>query len=157
MTFQNTDDKEKNQKSKRKSQKDWSPAQDWDLDCLRLPTTNTGSQKVMRNPSLFCGSETSVWKSTPASACACMLSHFSPVQLCNSMDHSPPGSWVHGFSMQEYWSGLPCPPPGDLLNPGIEPASLMSPALAGGHQPVCILNINVMLSDLKQLTDLPPG
>ena len=28
-----------------------------------------------------------------------------------------------GFSRQEYWSGLPCPPPGDLLNPGIEPRS----------------------------------
>ena len=37
-----------------------------------------------------------------------------------------------GFSRQEYRSGLPCPPPGDLPNPGIEPASLMSPALAGG-------------------------
>ena len=37
-----------------------------------------------------------------------------------------------GFSRQEYWSGLPCPPPGDLPNPGIEPASLLSPALAGG-------------------------
>ena len=33
-----------------------------------------------------------------------------------------------GFSMQEYWSGLPCPPPGDLPDPGIEPTSLMSPA-----------------------------
>ena len=31
-----------------------------------------------------------------------------------------------GFSRQEYWSGLPCPPPGDLPNPGIE---LTSPAL----------------------------
>ena len=31
-----------------------------------------------------------------------------------------------GFSRQEYWSGLPCPPPGDLPSPGIEP---MSPAL----------------------------
>ena len=37
-----------------------------------------------------------------------------------------------GFSKQEYWSGLPCSPPGDLLNSGIEPTSLMSPALAGG-------------------------
>ena len=37
-----------------------------------------------------------------------------------------------GFSRQEYWSGLPCPPPGDLPDPGIEPASLTSPALAGG-------------------------
>ena len=36
-----------------------------------------------------------------------------------------------GFSRQEYWSGLPCPPPGDLSNPGIEPASLTSPALGG--------------------------
>ena len=34
------------------------------------------------------------------------------------------------FSRQEYWSGLPIPPPGDLPNPGIEPVSLMSPALA---------------------------
>ena len=37
-----------------------------------------------------------------------------------------------GFSRQECWSGLPCPPPGDLPDPGIEPTSLMSPALAGG-------------------------
>ena len=37
-----------------------------------------------------------------------------------------------GFSRQEYWSGLPFPPPVDLPDLGIEPASLMSPALAGG-------------------------
>ena len=37
-----------------------------------------------------------------------------------------------GFSMQEYWSGLPCPPPGDLLDPGVEAASPVFPALAGG-------------------------
>ena len=36
-----------------------------------------------------------------------------------------------GFSREEYWSGLPCPPPGILLNPGIKTASLMSHALAG--------------------------
>ena len=36
-----------------------------------------------------------------------------------------------GFSRQEYWSRLPCPPPGDLPNPGIKPASFKSPALAG--------------------------
>ena len=36
------------------------------------------------------------------------------------------------FSRQEYWSGSPFPPPGDLPNPGIEPVSLTSPALAGG-------------------------
>ena len=37
-----------------------------------------------------------------------------------------------GFSRQEYWTYLPFPPPGDLPNPGIKPASLASPALAGG-------------------------
>ena len=36
-----------------------------------------------------------------------------------------------GFSRQEYWSGLPFPPPGDLPNPGTEPMSLTSPALTG--------------------------
>ena len=36
-----------------------------------------------------------------------------------------------GFSRQEYWSGLSCPPPGGLLDPGIELASLASPAVAG--------------------------
>ena len=62
-----------------------------------------------------------------------MLSHFSHVQLFVTL-------WIvacqaplsMGFSRQEYWSGLPCPLPGDLPYPGIEPASLMSPALAGG-------------------------
>ena len=37
-----------------------------------------------------------------------------------------------GFPRQEDWSGLPLPPPGDLLDPGIEPASLECPTLAGG-------------------------
>ena len=36
-----------------------------------------------------------------------------------------------GFSRQEYWSGMPCHLPGDLLNPGIEPKSLAASALAG--------------------------
>jgi len=37
-----------------------------------------------------------------------------------------------GFSRQEYCSGLPCPPLGNLPDPGIEPASHLSPALADG-------------------------
>ena len=36
-----------------------------------------------------------------------------------------------GFSRQKYWSGLPCPPPGDLSDPRIKPRSLPSPALVG--------------------------
>ena len=48
--------------------------------------------------------------------------------LCDLMDHQVPLSM--GFSRQEYWSGLPYPPPGDLPKPGIKPTSLESPALA---------------------------
>ena len=48
--------------------------------------------------------------------------------LCDSMDCGPPRLPVGSISRQEYWSGLPCPPPGDLLEPGIKPTSLMSPA-----------------------------
>ena len=46
--------------------------------------------------------------------------------------HSLSGSSIHGILQKEYWSGLPCPPPGDLPNQGIEPSSLTSPALADG-------------------------
>ena len=59
-----------------------------------------------------------------------MLSHFSCIQLCDSyIAHQAPLSM--GFSRQECWSRVPCPPPGDLPNLEIEPASLTSPALAG--------------------------
>ena len=47
------------------------------------------------------------------------------------MDYKAQAPLSRGFSRQEFWSGLPCPPPGDLPHPGIEPFSLMSPALAG--------------------------
>ena len=42
-----------------------------------------------------------------------------------------------GFSRQEYWTGLPSPPPGDLPDPGIEHVSLTSPALASGFFTTC--------------------
>ena len=49
------------------------------------------------------------------------------------MDCHPPGFSVHGiFHGQEYWSGSPFPPPGDLPNPGIESADLAAPVWAGG-------------------------
>ena len=55
--------------------------------------------------------------------CICAQSLHSYPTLCDAMDSSPPGSSVCGFSRQEYWSGLPCPPQGDLPDPEIEPAS----------------------------------
>ena len=64
--------------------------------------------------------------------CPCMLSHFSHVQFFATLWTVARQTLLSmGFSKQEYWSGLPCPPPGDLPNPGIELTSLMSPALAG--------------------------
>ena len=63
----------------------------------------------------------------------CVLSRSSPVRHFATLwtvAHQAPLSM--GFSRQEYWNGLPCPPPVDLPNPGIEPESLLSPALAGG-------------------------
>ena len=64
--------------------------------------------------------------------CACGLRLFSRVQLFATpwtVARQAPLSM--GFSRQEYQSELPCPPPGDLPNPGIEPMSLLFPALAG--------------------------
>ena len=52
--------------------------------------------------------------------------------LCDPMDCCCQAPLSMGFSRQEYWSGLPCPPPEDLPDPGIELESLTSPALAGG-------------------------
>ena len=62
----------------------------------------------------------------------CVQSRFSRVQLFAilwTVARQTPLSM--GFSRQEYWSGLSCPPPGELPNQGTEPACLMSPALAG--------------------------
>ena len=42
-----------------------------------------------------------------------------------------------GSLSQKYWSGLSCPPSGDLPDPGIKPTSLTSPALAGGFFTTC--------------------
>ena len=74
-------------------------------------------------------------------ACVCVPSRFSRVQFFATLwtvTHQAPPSM--GFSRQEYWSGLPFPSPGDLPHPGMEPAFLVSPALAG-----------------KFFTTVPPG
>ena len=60
----------------------------------------------------------------------CVCAQLCPT-LCAPLDHTPPVSLSMEFSRQEYWSQLPFPTPGDRPNPGIEPTSLESPALAG--------------------------
>ena len=61
----------------------------------------------------------------------CVLSHFSHVWLFATLRTvACQVSQSIRFSRQEYWSGLPCPHPGDLPDPEIKPVSLMSPALA---------------------------
>ena len=61
---------------------------------------------------------------------ACMLSHFSHIWFFATPRtvacHAPLSMW---FSRQEYWSGLPSPPPRDVPKSGIKPAPLVSPAL----------------------------
>ena len=47
-----------------------------------------------------------------------------------------------GFSRKEYWSGLPYPPPGDLPDPGVKPASSVVPALQAGSLPVVCQIVN---------------
>ena len=49
----------------------------------------------------------------------CLVAQSCPT-LCDLVDCSPPGSSVHGILQARLWNGLPCPPPEDLLNPGIE-------------------------------------
>ena len=57
----------------------------------------------------------------------CILGRFSRVQLfATPWIVVRQASLSMGFSRQEYWSGLPCPPPGDHPDPGIEPVSHVS-------------------------------
>ena len=85
-------------------------------------------------------------------ACACMLSCFSCVRLSVTLCtvvHQAPLSME--FSRQEYWSDLPCPPPGGLPNPGSEPVSPVATALLvdslllsflqDGDQQICTLDV----------------
>ena len=62
----------------------------------------------------------------------CVLSSFSHVRLIDFLAMLLGRLCPWGFSRQEYLNGLPCPPPGGLFHPGIKPASLISPTLAGG-------------------------
>ena len=64
--------------------------------------------------------------------CVCMQSCFSHIWLFATLwTVARQASLSLGFSRQEYWSGLSCPPPENLLNPGVDHVSFVSPAVAG--------------------------
>ena len=108
----------------------------WNFCTLKMPSWTTSFKRVLQpQPSV---SSHSVSFSAQAFllyyiVCMYVLSRFSHVQLFATL-------WTVAhqvllsmeFSRQEYWSGLSCSPPGDLLDPGIKPMPLMSPALADG-------------------------
>ena len=79
------------------------------------------------------GTEYHPW--TPASRlllCVCELCLFRHIWFFAMLwTRTRQAPLTMGFSRQEYWSGLWCPPPGGFPDPGTEPASLKSPALAG--------------------------
>ena len=88
----------------------------------------------------------------PSIDCVCVLSLFS---VSNSL--WPYGLYIArhaplsmGFSRQEYWSELPCPPPGDLPHPGIEPVAPVVPALQADSlpQPLGKPSIDYILSQI---------
>ena len=101
-----------------------------------------GTSRYKRVCVCVCVFGTSRYKRVCVCVCiqACTLSCFSHVPLFATLwivVHQ--ASLSMGFSIQEYWSGLPCPPPGDLPKSGIEPTSLTSPALTGGFFSTCHL------------------
>ena len=83
----------------------------------RMFTTLTGPN-IMANIQCVC-------------VCGCSLTQ-SCLTLCSPCTAACHAPLFMGFSRQEYWSGLPFPTPGDLADPGMEPMSLASSALAGG-------------------------
>ena len=112
--------------------------------CRQIPYRLSHQGSPLRLQSFY--KETEAHRSDitcPRSCTVSLAGRFSLLSLCTSalsrvwlfvtpwtVAHQAPLSM--GSSRQEYWSGLPCPPPGDLPDPGIEPPSLKSPALAGG-------------------------
>ena len=80
--------------------------------------------------------ECSIWSlvAVDEPMCACVRSEMLQLcpTVCNPVDCNPPGSSVLGILQARVLEWVACPPPGDLPDQGIEPAPLMSPALAGG-------------------------
>ena len=122
----------------RRSQKVWSPKKVW--GCGVQVEEGRGGQKKRCELALWVnvqGQLTKKYAGGLLSLVACMLSRFSHVWLYATLWTVARQALLSRnqnsseFSRQEYWSGLLCPPPGDLPDPRTEPASLAPPALAG--------------------------
>ena len=95
------------------------------------------TEEVVREAQEWRKGKRTSWKwrtSNNAYLRACAPNRFSHIQCFATLWTTPLSM---GFSRQEYWSGLPCPPPGDLPDSGIEPESPMPPAWAGGRLTTC--------------------
>ena len=95
-------------------------------------TKGPGGEPQICHLAAVCAREVS-WGNDRQELCMCVCSATSVVSNsmtpCPAARQAPPSM---GFSRQEYWSGLPCPAPGDLPDLGIETVSPVCPALAGG-------------------------
>ena len=100
--------------------------------CLSFILSAQTQYKELWHLSHTCRWEMSAVRLSKQFAC-CMLSRFSCVQICATLwTAACQATLSMGFCRKEYWSGLLCPTPADLPNPGIEPMSPMSPAFTGG-------------------------
>ena len=100
----------------------WVPSVGKLLTCLSRPTSHPWSPSRFLPLGQFstCLQQQSL---ALAHLCVCAQPLQSCPTLCDPMDHSPPGSSVHGFSQARILEWLPCTPPGEFPVAGIKPAS----------------------------------
>ena len=108
----------------------------WSHDHLTEKPTNWQKNsipfKLSNTPPVFTNWQTLLQNRASSQLSECLLSRFSHVGLFATLwTVACQAPLSMGFSRQ-YWSGLPCPPPGDLHNPSIKLAPLAPPALTGG-------------------------
>ena len=95
----------------------------------RLQITEIIQTDISRRWFCVCGSQShwKGWRNRTSAVIVCVLSHFSRVQpFATPWTVACQAPLFTGFYRQEYWSGLPFPPPGDLSHPGIQPMSHVS-------------------------------
>ena len=88
---------------------------------------------------------------TNIAAAVQLLSHVQLFETLWTVVHQAPLSM--GFTKQEYWNGLPFPPPGDLPNPGIKPVSpvsVMSPAKIFNYAASAVMNWGILMQISKK-------